>query len=113
MSATERKIKAHDARRNSCRDISACDAAVLVCDARPPVLPDASTANRKGRLMIITLLVGLFLWCVCVWAAKTLMRAFSIGEPVYTVVHVVLAVLFILWLLGVLGLWGGFSTLVR
>jgi hypothetical protein len=54
-------------------------------------------------MSIITLLVGLLLLCVLYWAATRIMAAFGVGEPIHTVVIVVLVLLGIWWLLGVLG----------
>lgn len=56
-------------------------------------------------MSIVTLLVGLLIWCLIAWGVRTIMAAFSIGNPIASVVNVILVILFILWLLSVFGLW--------
>lgn len=53
---------------------------------------------------MLTLLVGLIVVCVVVWAAKMLMGAFGIGDPIATVVYVLLVLVALYWLLGEFGL---------
>lgn len=47
---------------------------------------------------LVSLLVGLVIICLVFWAARALMAAFGIGEPIATVVNVLLVVLVIAWL---------------
>ena len=54
-------------------------------------------------MSLIGILVVLLVFCLIYWAATRLMAAFGIGEPVHTVVIVVLVLLFIFVLLGQLG----------
>ena len=53
---------------------------------------------------IIELLVILLIFCVVVWAARALMGAFSIGEPIHTVVYVILVLFMLIFLLQWLGM---------
>jgi hypothetical protein len=50
-------------------------------------------------MTLIGLLVGLIVVCLVFWAARALMAAFSIGDPIATVIYVVLVVIVILWIL--------------
>jgi cell division protein FtsW (lipid II flippase) len=43
---------------------------------------------------MIGLLVLLLVACIIIWAARTLMRAWNVGEPFATTVYVILVVLF-------------------
>ena len=54
-------------------------------------------------MSIIGLLVAVILLCLVWWGVTRLMAAFGVGDPIATVVRVLLVVLFILWLVGVLG----------
>lgn len=54
-------------------------------------------------MTLIGLLVIVLIACVIWWAIISLIRAFGIGEPVATVVKVVLVVIFVLWLISALG----------
>jgi uncharacterized membrane protein YwzB len=51
---------------------------------------------------LITLLVYLIVICVVFWAVRALLGAFAIGEPIATVVQVLLVVLVLLALVGAL-----------
>jgi len=52
---------------------------------------------------MLVLLLSFVLLLVIVWAIRTLMAAFGIGEPITTVVYVLLVVIVIVWLLQALG----------
>ncbi len=54
-------------------------------------------------MSLLSLLVALLIFCVVVWAARALMAAFGIGDPIATVVYVVLVIIGLLWVLGALG----------
>lgn len=54
-------------------------------------------------MSLIGLLVGLIVIGLVFWAARALLAAFSIGDPIATVVYVLLVVVVILWLVGALG----------
>ena len=54
-------------------------------------------------MTIIGLLVIVLIACLVWWCIVSLMGAFGIGDPVATVVKVLLVVLFILWLVSALG----------
>jgi len=47
---------------------------------------------------LIPILVGVFFFCIVIWAARTLMAAWSIGEPIASTIYVLLVVLFAFWL---------------
>ncbi len=49
---------------------------------------------------IVTLLVGLIIIALLFWAVRALLGAFGIGDPIATVVYVLMVVIVILWLLG-------------
>lgn len=55
-------------------------------------------------MSIVGLLIGLLLFCVVIWIAQRLLTAFSIGDPIATVVYVIIVVLAIMWLLQLAGL---------
>ena len=55
---------------------------------------------------MLTLLIGIIVLCVIVWAAQRLMAAFGIGDPIATVVYVLLVLVGLYWLLGEFGLVG-------
>jgi hypothetical protein len=52
---------------------------------------------------VVSLLLALLVLCVVVWAAQNLMRAFNVGDPIRTVILVVLVVVALVWFLSVLG----------
>lgn len=56
---------------------------------------------------ILTLLVGLIVILALFWAARALMAAFGVQDPIATVIYVVLVLLVLFWLLNVFGLIGG------
>ena len=62
---------------------------------------------------LITLLVALLVFCVVIWAVRMLLGAFSIGDPIATVVYVILVLLMLLWLLQHLGVLGGPALRLR
>jgi hypothetical protein len=55
-------------------------------------------------MSLIGLLGVLLIGCVVLWAAKALLTAFSIGDPLRTVVYVILVLILLLWLVNALGL---------
>lgn len=52
---------------------------------------------------MLTLLIGLLVACVVLWAAQRLLAAFGIGDPIATVVYVLLVLIVLVWLLGQFG----------
>ena len=58
-------------------------------------------------MSLIGLLILLLVFCLIVWAARQLMGAFGIGQPIATVVRVVILLIFVLWLIEALGLLPG------
>jgi len=57
----------------------------------------------------ISLLLVLLIFCIVLWAARALMSAFGVGDPINTVVYVLLVLLFLIWLWQALG--GGGTSL--
>ena len=55
-------------------------------------------------MTLLGLLVALLVVCVIWWAAKALMAAFGVGDPIRTVVMVILVLLCLYLLLQALGL---------
>jgi hypothetical protein len=55
-------------------------------------------------MSIIGLLIVLIVALVVVWAVRQLMAAFGIGDPIATVVYVLLVVIFLLWFVEQLGI---------
>jgi hypothetical protein len=51
----------------------------------------------------VAILLTLLIFCVVVWAARALMAAFGIGDPIATVIYVLLVLAFLLWLFSLLG----------
>jgi len=54
-------------------------------------------------MTLIGLLVILLIFCVVIWAARALMAAFGIGDPIATVVYVILVLILLVWLLQFVG----------
>jgi hypothetical protein len=54
-------------------------------------------------MSIIGLLVVLIVALVVIWAVRSLLAAFSIGDPIATVVYVILVLIFVLWFVEQLG----------
>mgnify|MGYP003576809729 CR=1 FL=1 len=61
-------------------------------------------------MTLLGLLVFLIVACVVVWAARALLAAFGIGDPIATVVYVLLVVLLLVGFLGQVG-WGPAANL--
>lgn len=53
-------------------------------------------------MSILSILVALIVICLVFWAARTLMAAFGIGDPIASVVYVLFVVLVVIWLVGAL-----------
>ncbi len=49
---------------------------------------------------LLTLLVTLIIVILLFWAVRALLAAFGIGDPIATVVYVLMVVFVIVWLLG-------------
>ena len=58
-------------------------------------------------MTLLSLLITVIVFCLFYWAVTRLMAAFGVGEPVSTIVIVLLVVLFALWLLQAFGVLGG------
>lgn len=56
---------------------------------------------------LIALLIVVLIFCVVVWAARALMAAFGIGDPIATVVYVILVIIALIFLVNALGYGGG------
>ena len=52
---------------------------------------------------LIGLILVLLIFCVLIWAARTLMGAFGIGDPIATVVYVFLVLICLAWLFSQFG----------
>lgn len=59
------------------------------------------------------LLVYLVIFCVVVWAARALLDAFAIPDPIRTVVWVLIVILAIYALLGQFGVIGSGAPIIR
>ncbi len=55
-------------------------------------------------MSLIGLLIVLLIFCLVVWAVRAIMSAFGIGDPIATVVWVVIVIIFVIWLVQNLGL---------
>jgi hypothetical protein len=53
---------------------------------------------------LIAFFIGLIVILVLIWAVRALMAAFGIGDPIATVVYVLLVLIFLLWLVSYLGI---------
>lgn len=51
-------------------------------------------------MTLISLLLAVLVFCVVLWAVRMLLVAFGVGEPVRTVVFVVVVLIALFWLLG-------------
>lgn len=54
-------------------------------------------------MSLIGILVALLVFCVVIWAARSLLSAYGIEDPIKTTVYVVLVVVGLFVLLGYLG----------
>lgn len=54
-------------------------------------------------MSLIGLLIAVLVVCVVLWAVQRLLTAFGIGDPIRTVIFVVVVLIALLWALGVLG----------
>ena len=50
-------------------------------------------------MSILGLLVALVIICLLWWAVSAILRAFSVGDPIATIVKVIFVVLVVLWVL--------------
>ncbi len=57
-------------------------------------------------MSIISLLLVVLVACIVLWAVRSLLGAFSVGEPISTVVIVLVVVLLLFWILGQFGIGG-------
>lgn len=62
-------------------------------------------------MSLIGLLILLLVMCVIIWAARALLAAFSIGEPIATVVWVVIVLICVFAFVNETGLLGGVGNL--
>jgi hypothetical protein len=61
-------------------------------------------------MSLIGLLIALLIICIVLWAARALMAAFSVEDPIRTVIYVILVILILVWLLNMLGYGGGLGS---
>jgi hypothetical protein len=59
---------------------------------------------------LISILIMLIVIGVVLWAARALMSAFGIGDPIATVVYVLLVLVFLIWVLQAFGIWSPLSS---
>lgn len=64
-------------------------------------------------MSLIGLLLGLLVVCIVVWAARAILTAFGVGDPIRTVVMVVIVLVALIWLLGALGAGGPILNPIR
>jgi heme/copper-type cytochrome/quinol oxidase subunit 4 len=64
-------------------------------------------------MSLVGLLVLLVVFCLFLWAARAIMGAFGIGDPISTIVYVVIVLAGVLWLIQTLGLMGGPAITLR
>jgi hypothetical protein len=57
-------------------------------------------------MSLLGLLIGLIVICVLYWAVMRILAAFGVGEPISTVVQVILVLIVVFWLLGQFGVIG-------
>lgn len=57
-------------------------------------------------MSLLTILIVLLVFCIVIWAARSLMAAFGVGDPIATVVQVLIVLIFLFWLLGQIGVIG-------
>ncbi len=58
-------------------------------------------------MSLISILVVLLVFCIVLWAARSLMGAFGVGDPIATVVYVILVLIMLLWFVQAIGLIDG------
>ena len=58
-------------------------------------------------MSLVGILIVLLVFCIVIWAARSLMAAFGVGDPIATVVYVLLVLVMLLWLLQQFGVVGG------
>lgn len=51
-------------------------------------------------MTLLSLLVTLIVICLVFWAIRAILTAFGIGDPIATVVYVLMVLFVVLWLLG-------------
>lgn len=54
-------------------------------------------------ISLVGLLVGLIIIGLVFWAVRALCAAFGIGEPITTVIYVILVIFIVLWLVSFMG----------
>lgn len=52
---------------------------------------------------MLTLLIALFVFCVVYWCAMRMLAAFGVGDPIATVVQIVIVIVGLLYLISWLG----------
>lgn len=57
-------------------------------------------------MSLIGLLILLIVFCVVVWAARAILTAFNVGEPISTVIWVLIVLIAVFALLGQFGILG-------
>jgi hypothetical protein len=52
---------------------------------------------------ILQILLTLVVICLVFWAVRALLAAFGIGDPIATVIYVVLVIFVVVWIINLLG----------
>lgn len=58
-------------------------------------------------MSLVSLLIVLLIFCLFVWAARAIMAAFGVGDPIATIVYVIIVIFVIAWLAQSIGLVSG------
>jgi hypothetical protein len=53
--------------------------------------------------MLISLIIALFIVCLVIWAARALIAAFAVPQPLATVIYVAIVLIVVVWALRYLG----------
>lgn len=62
-------------------------------------------------MSLVSLLIVLLIFCLFVWAARAIMSAFGVGDPIATIVYVIIVIFVIAWLAQSIGLVGAVPML--
>jgi hypothetical protein len=58
-------------------------------------------------MSLLSILVTILVFAIVFWAARALLSAFGIGDPIATVIYVILVILFLAYLLSLVGVLPG------
>lgn len=60
-------------------------------------------------MSLIALLIAVLVVCVVLWCVRMLLAAFGVGNPIATVVYVIIVLIALVWLIQALGGGGNLS----